>query len=106
MTIVWFISYSKCSNWCRISKLLSNFGCLFTFCYSIKTELQTCNLQTGQSISYKYVSKSVLIEFAPFKWQKVNKHPKFDVDIGRKLKHFEYEMNRTYMKLNFYFVYF
>ena len=41
-----FISYSKCSNWCQISKLLSNFGCLFTFWYSawanwIKTKLQT-----------------------------------------------------------------
>ena len=31
---VWFISYSKCSIWRQISKLLSNFGCLFTFCYS------------------------------------------------------------------------
>ena len=29
---VQFISYSKCSNWRRISKLLSNFGCLFTVC--------------------------------------------------------------------------
>ena len=28
----WIISYSKCSNWHRILKLLSNFGCLFTFC--------------------------------------------------------------------------
>ena len=57
-----FISYSKCSNWRRISKLSSNFGCLFTFCYSawaiwIKTKLQTCNLQIGQSISYKYVNQ-------------------------------------------------
>ena len=44
-----FISYSKCSNWCQISKLLSNFGCLFTFCYldganSIKTDLHIFNL--------------------------------------------------------------
>ena len=36
-------------------------GCLFTLCYSawanfLKTTLQTCNLQTGQSISYKYVN--------------------------------------------------
>ena len=58
---VWFISYSKCSNWRQISKLASNFGCLFTFCYSawanlLKTKLQTCNLQTGQSISYKYIN--------------------------------------------------
>ena len=29
----WIISYSKCFNWHRISKLLSNFGCLFTICY-------------------------------------------------------------------------
>ena len=28
-----FISFLKCSNWRQISKLLSNFGCLFTFCY-------------------------------------------------------------------------
>jgi len=28
---VWFISYS---DWRRMSKLLSNFGCLFAFCYS------------------------------------------------------------------------
>ena len=44
-TYVWFISYSKCSNWHWISKLASNFGCLFTFCYldganSIKTDFQ------------------------------------------------------------------
>ena len=61
-TNVWFISYSKCSNWHQILKFLSNFGCLFTFCYSawansIKTKLQTCNLQTGQSITYKYVNQ-------------------------------------------------
>ena len=29
----WIISYSKCSNFHRISKLLLNFECLFTFCY-------------------------------------------------------------------------
>ena len=55
-----FISYSKCSNWRWISKLLSNFGCLFTFCYldganSIKTDLLVCNLWTGQFVSYKSV---------------------------------------------------
>ena len=48
---VQFMSYLKCSNWRRISKLALNFGCLFTFCYSsranlLKTKLQTCNLQT------------------------------------------------------------
>ena len=61
-TYVRFMSYSKCYNWRGISKLSSNFGCLFTFCYSaganlLKTKLQTCNLQTGQSISYKYVNQ-------------------------------------------------
>ena len=30
---VWFMSNSKCSNWCQISKLMLNFGCLLTFCY-------------------------------------------------------------------------
>ena len=54
------MSYSKCSNWCPISKLSSNFGFLFTFCYldganSIKTDLHICNLWTGQFASYKSV---------------------------------------------------
>ena len=31
---VWFISYSKCSNWSGILKLSSDFGCLFSFGYS------------------------------------------------------------------------
>ena len=35
---------------------------IFTFCYSaganlLKTKLQTCNLQTGLFISYKYVDQ-------------------------------------------------
>ena len=47
------IEYRNCS--------VSNFGCLVTFCYSARTDLskkrlQTSNLQTGQSISYKYVN--------------------------------------------------
>ena len=33
LTTVWFMLYLKCSNWHQISKLLSNCGCLFTFCY-------------------------------------------------------------------------
>ena len=42
------MSYLKHSSWRRMSKLLSNFGCLFTFCYldganSIKTDLHICN---------------------------------------------------------------
>ena len=57
-----FISYSKCPDCCWILKLSSNFECLFPFCYSawanqIKTKFQTCNLQTSQSISYKYVNQ-------------------------------------------------
>ena len=32
-TIAWMISYSKCSICCCLSKLSSNFGWLFTFCY-------------------------------------------------------------------------
>ena len=56
-----FMSYLKCSNWRQILKLALNFGYLFTFYYpawanSLKTKSQTCNLQTGQSISYKYVN--------------------------------------------------
>ena len=55
-----FMSYLKCSNWCQISKLSSNFGCLFTFFYldeanSIKTDLHICKLLTGQFVSYKFV---------------------------------------------------
>ena len=48
-------------------------------------------------MSYKYPCKSVLIEFAPFKYQKVNKHPKFynNFNILRQLEQFKYDMNRT-----------
>ena len=53
MSNVRFISYSKCSIWCRILKFSLNFGSLFTFCYldganSIKTDSDICNLWTGQ----------------------------------------------------------
>ena len=55
-----FMSYSKFSNWHQISKLLSNFGCLFTCCYfdrtnSIKTNLQTtlrCQLNKSTRLSF------------------------------------------------------
>ena len=38
-----------------------------------------------------------MVEFTPSKYQKVNKHPKFDnnCDIQCQLEHFEYDMNRT-----------
>ena len=47
------------------------------------------------------ICKSVFIEFAPSKLQKVNKHQEFDdnFDIRRKLEHFEYEMNWTLDKI-------
>ena len=64
-----FISYSKCSNRCWLSKLSSNFGCLFTFCYfdganSIKTDLHIYNSWTGQFVSYKSVIQ-FFNKFAP-----------------------------------------
>ena len=71
------------------------------FCFGeIKSKLNyrlVHNLQTDQFISYKYVLKSVLIEFDPSKYQKVNKWQKFDntFNIRGQLEHFEYEMNRT-----------
>ena len=60
LTYTWIISYSKGSNWCQISKLSSNFECVFMFCYldwanSIKTDLHICNLWTGQFVSFKSV---------------------------------------------------
>ena len=52
--VIWLYFLFMCSS-CHIrgvwiSQLVSNFGCLFTFCYSartnsLKTKLQTCNLQ-------------------------------------------------------------
>ena len=68
----------------------------FVLANLLETKLQTCNLQTVQTISLQ-ICKSVLIEFAPSKWQKVNKHLKFNnnFDIHCQLEHFEYEMNQT-----------
>ena len=106
-TYVQFISYSKCSTWRRISKLLSNFGCLFTICYldganSIKTYLQTCNLHTIRSNSYK----AILIEFPLSKQPNINKHPKFDnnFDIWCQLEHFDYEMIHAFIRRSKYTV--
>ena len=58
--------WSVLINWRRLSKLLSNIGCLFTCCYfnranSIKTNLQTCNLQTMQSINTSSLTDSYII---------------------------------------------
>ena len=57
-----FMSYSKCSNWRRISKLVSKFEFSFTFWYFAganlpNAKLQNCNLQTGQLISCKHVNQ-------------------------------------------------
>ena len=50
-----------------------------------KSKLQTCSLQTGQSISYKYVNQFWL------NWS----HPNSNFDIQCQLEHFEYDMSRT-----------
>ena len=50
---VWFMSYLKCSNWRQILKLLSNFGCLFTFCY-LDGAIFDKFAQGEQYIVYKY----------------------------------------------------
>ena len=102
----WIISHSKYSNWHWISKLSSNFGCLFTLCYSaransIKTKLQTCNLQTGQSIRNKYVNQFWLNLLHPNR-----KHPRFDnnFDIWPQLENFEYEMIHALARMAPFFV--
>ena len=59
---------------------------------------------TGQFVSYKSVI-SFLIKICPeAEQQKVNKHPKFDVnsDIQQQLVHFEYEMDRTLINILFH----
>ena len=60
-------SYSKCSNWRQISKVLL---CSFIFCYldganSIKTDLHICNFWTGYWLVCKLqVCNLFLINFA------------------------------------------
>ena len=63
-----------------------------------QTKLQTCNLQTGQSISYKYINQF----WSNLPHPNSNKHPKFDdnFDIWRQLEHFKYEMNQTLGKID------
>ena len=107
-----FISYSKCSNCRRISKL-SNSGCSFYFLLFCLDKLnQNCITDlslTNWPVHKSQKCKSVLIEFAPSKQQNVNKHPKFNdnFDILRQLEHFEYEMNRkyalNYLNLSFFY---
>ena len=81
------MSYSKLH---QMSKVVSNFGRLFSFCYSAganqsKTEIQTCNLQTGQTISYECVKQFLL------NWP----NPKFDNNFDNRcqLEHSDYDMN-------------
>ena len=61
-TNVLFISYFKCSNWRQISKrqtldVYSLFATYYIWVNWIKPKLQTCNLQIGHSLSYKYVNQ-------------------------------------------------
>ena len=64
----------------------------------IKSKLNY-RLVTYKLVNYNYVNH-VLIEFAPSKKQKVNKHPNFDniFDMQRQLEHFQYDMNRTLLR--------
>ena len=80
-------------------------------CVLIGVEYQNCHLTLdvyllfanllGQIKVKLDLCESVWIEFAPSKYQKVNKHSKFDDNFGiqRQLEHFEYEMNRTLLKM-------
>ena len=62
----------------------------------IKSKLNYRQL-TSWPVYKLQICKSVLIVFAPFRLQKVNKHPKINnnFDIRRQLKHYEYDMNCT-----------
>ena len=67
---VLFMSYSKSSNWRQKFKILSNFGCLFTFCFldgasSIKTDL---HIQGVPAISTQF--RSQFLTFLIFLWKK------------------------------------
>ena len=77
---------------------------LFTFCVSAKIKsklnyrLVTYKLASPQvTTNYKYLIRSVLIELAPSKEERVNKYLKFEnnFDIQFQLKHFEYDMKPT-----------
>ena len=58
---VWFISYSKCSNWHRLSKIVVELWMFIHFLLfldrasSIKTDLHICKLWTGPSVNFKSV---------------------------------------------------
>ena len=45
----WIITYSKCSNLCQMSKLSSNFGCLFTF-FQLIVLIQSDHINSTKSI--------------------------------------------------------
>ena len=64
-----------------------------------KIKSQTCNLKTGQSLSYKYVNQ-FFVELFPSKQQKVIEYPKLDdnFNIRHQLEHFEYDRNRSQYK--------
>ena len=63
---VQFISYSKCSNWRWISKLLSIVDLLFAILLGqIKSKLNYKLVTYKLAVDKLHVCKSVLIEFAP-----------------------------------------
>ena len=63
----------------------------------IKSKVNYRLVTYNWSVHKLQMSKSVLIEFAPSKLQKVNKHPKFNnnFNIWHQLEHIEYDMNQT-----------
>ena len=72
---------------------------LFIFCWRKlnQTRLQTCNLQTGQSITYKYVNQFWLNLPHPNSKKTVKVWQKFrckNFDVQHRLEQFKYEMNR------------
>ena len=55
LVYVWFISYSKFSNWCWISKFSSNIGCLFTSFFQL-----IILIQSDQQKVYSFWIKATL----------------------------------------------
>ena len=90
------VEYRNC---CRTLGVYLLFDILLV---QIKSKLNYRLVTYKLAVHKLQMCKSVLIEFAPSKWQKVNKHSKFDnnFNIQLKLELFEYEMNRTLKMVN------
>ena len=97
-----FMSISKCCNWSRILKFLSNIESLFSFDFELKKLLpKFCilgplrvnnvpQLKRYQSDLYNSIRLDMF-----FSWKLIeNKDSKFDdsFNIRRKFQHFEYDM--------------